>query len=162
MLTWSLFTVCQGFIGNFSMGTAVGLLFFLRFMVGLAEAPAFPGNARIVAAWFPTAERGIASAIFNSAQYFSTVVFAPLMGWLVTAFGWEHVFTVIGGIGVVVALIWIKVIYSPRQPPPVVDEAEFDYIEAGGALVDMDQRTPSPKSRARCSCTTSRCCCATG
>jgi MFS transporter, ACS family, glucarate transporter len=144
VLTWSLFTICQGFIGNFSMGTAVGLLFFLRFMVGLTEAPAFPGNARIVSAWFPAAERGFASAVFNSAQYFATVVFAPLMGWLVTALGWEHVFTVIGGIGVVAALIWIKVIYSPRQHPRL-SKGELDYIEAGGAQVDMDQKDAKPQ-----------------
>jgi hypothetical protein len=49
-----------------------------------------PGNARIVAAWFPTAERGTASAIFNSAQYFSTALFAPFTRWLTYRFGWEY------------------------------------------------------------------------
>jgi ACS family glucarate transporter-like MFS transporter len=85
IFTWSLFTVLQGFVGEFGMSTAMVALFMLRFLVGLAEAPSFPGNARIVAAWFPTAERGTASAIFNSAQYFATVLFAPLMGWIVYA-----------------------------------------------------------------------------
>ena len=33
--------------------TAVTVLFALRFLVGVAEAPSFPANARIVAAWFP-------------------------------------------------------------------------------------------------------------
>ena len=46
-------------------------------LVGLAEAPSFPANARIVAAWFPSNERGTASAFFNSGQYFATVMFAP-------------------------------------------------------------------------------------
>ncbi|MGW1737687.1 MFS transporter [Nocardia sp. NPDC001965] len=148
VLTWSLFTMFQGFIGNFSMGTAVGLLFMLRFLVGLAEAPAFPGNARVVAAWFPTSERGTASAVFNSAQYFSTIVFAPLMGWLVTALGWEHVFTVIGGIGVLFALLWTKVIYSPRRHPRL-SAGELSFIEAGGAQVDMDQPNTDPRTSGR-------------
>ncbi|STI63456.1 galactarate transporter [Escherichia coli] len=60
-----------------------------------------PANARIVAAWFPTKERGTASAIFNSAQYFSLALFSPLLGWLTFAWGWEHVFTVMGVIGFV-------------------------------------------------------------
>ncbi|MDT2005412.1 MFS transporter [Rhodococcus opacus] len=145
ILLWSTFTVLQGFLGNFSMGTAVGLLFLLRFLVGLSEAPAFPGNSRIVSAWFPTKERGTAAAIFNSAQYFSTVVFAPIMGWLVTALGWEHVFTVIGGVGIVLGLVWMKVIYSPRRHPRL-KQPEFDYLEAGGALVDMDE--PGEKKQA--------------
>lgn len=79
---WSLFTLLQGFIDLFSGFTIIIVLFMLRFVVGLAEAPSFPGNSRIVAAWFPAQERGTAVAIFNSAQYFATVIFAPIMaGW---------------------------------------------------------------------------------
>ena len=50
--------------------------------MGAAEAPSFPDNSRITSAWFPTAERGTAAAIFNSAQYFATVIFSPVMGWI--------------------------------------------------------------------------------
>src|SRR5260370_167289 len=82
ILIWSVFTFMQGAIGFFAGGTAIVLLFALRFLVGLAEAPSFPANARIVAAWFPGNERGTASAFFNSGQYFATVLFAPLMGWI--------------------------------------------------------------------------------
>ncbi|RMQ36259.1 MFS transporter, phthalate permease protein, partial [Pseudomonas syringae pv. actinidiae] len=60
IFTWSLFTLLQGYVGEFGISTAIVALFMLRFLVGLAEAPSFPGNARIVAAWFPTAERGTA------------------------------------------------------------------------------------------------------
>ncbi|MGC5376542.1 MFS transporter, partial [Salmonella enterica] len=67
---WSFFTFLQAGVTWMSTGAAVIALFLLRFMVGLAEAPSFPANGRIVAAWFPTKERGTASAIFNSAQYF--------------------------------------------------------------------------------------------
>ncbi|MET0337957.1 MAG: MFS transporter, partial [Caulobacter sp.] len=89
---WSIFTVVQGFSGFLTGGAVVAGLFAMRFMVGLAESPSFPGNARIVAAWFPGSERGTASAVFNSAQYFSLVAFAPLMGWLVHTFDWHSVF----------------------------------------------------------------------
>lgn len=142
ILLWSVFTMLQGAIGFFA-GAAVVLLFVLRFAVGLAEAPSFPGNSRIVAAWFPTRERGTAAAFFNSAQYFATVVFSPVMGWLVVSLGWQHVFTVIGGIGVVLALLWTKVIHPPRSHPRM-SKAELDHIEAGGALVDMDQKPAAP------------------
>src|SRR5919107_401041 len=78
---------------------AVAVLFALRFLVGAAEAPSFPANSRIVAAWFPASERGTASAIFNSAQYAATVVFAPLMGWVIHTYGWHAVFGVMGVFG---------------------------------------------------------------
>ena len=138
ILTWSCFTFLQGFIGSFDAATAVVVLFALRFLLGLAEAPSFPGNARIVAAWFPTAERGTASAIFNSAQYFATVMFAPLTGWLTYRFGWPYVFYVMGGIGFIMALLWAKVIYSPREHPRI-SAGELEHIQRGGGLVDMDQ-----------------------
>ncbi|STE83298.1 galactarate transporter [Escherichia coli] len=94
---WSLFTFLQGFVDMFPLAWAGISMFFMRFMLGFSEAPSFPANARIVAAWFPTKERGTASAIFNSAQYFSLALFSPLLGWLTFAWGWEHVFTVMGG-----------------------------------------------------------------
>ncbi|NBJ19657.1 MFS transporter [Burkholderia thailandensis] len=69
ILTWSVFTLAQGAIGLFTGMAAIVAVFSLRFLVGIAEAPSFPANSRIVAAWFPANERGTASAIFNSAQY---------------------------------------------------------------------------------------------
>jgi ACS family glucarate transporter-like MFS transporter len=134
---WSLFTLLQGTVGFFTGAAAVALLFALRLLVGAAEAPSFPGNSRITSAWFPTAERGTAVAIFNSAQYFATVLFAPLMGWLVSTQGWQSVFYVMGTLGIAVALIWTKTIYAPKDHP-LVNRAELAYIEAGGAMIDLD------------------------
>jgi ACS family glucarate transporter-like MFS transporter len=141
---WSLFTMLQGYVGVLGPGLAVIALFTLRFLVGAAEAPSFPGNSRIVAAWFPTAERGTAAAIFNSAQYFATVLFAPLMGWIVHTFGWQHVFSVMGLLGILLAFVWLKVIHSPKDHPRI-SKAELEYIEKGGALINMDQRKESGK-----------------
>ncbi|EGI96556.1 putative glucarate transporter domain protein [Shigella boydii 3594-74] len=51
---WSLFTFLQGFVDMFPLAWAGISMFFMRFMLGFSEAPSFPANARIVAAWFPT------------------------------------------------------------------------------------------------------------
>lgn len=112
---WSFFTLLQGAIGFFSAGTAIILLFALRFLVGLSEAPSFPGNGRVVASWFPSSERGTASAFFNSAQYFAIVIFSPLMGWLTHSFGWHSVFVVMGIAGILLAVIWLKTVYEPKK-----------------------------------------------
>ena len=123
---WSLFTLVQGLIGSFqSVTTVVIILFALRFFVGLAESPSFPANSRIVAAWFPSAERGTAAAIFNSGQYFATVLFAPIMGYITFTFGWEYVFFFMGTIGIIVAFVWLKTIYNPKDHPKI-NQAELD------------------------------------
>ena len=144
VLLWSLVTLLQGLVGVVPAAAAVTVLFGLRFLLGLAEAPSFPGNSRIVSAWFPTAERGTASAIFNSAQYFALVLFSPIMGAITHAYGWRYVFFVMGAIGIALAAWLARSIYSPAEDPRVSRE-ELAYIERGGALVHLDQ----PQSAAR-------------
>ncbi len=148
IFTWSVFTLMQGTIGFLAGGAAVMMLFALRFAVGFAEAPSFPGNSRVVAAWFPGNERATASAVFNSAQYFATVIFAPLMGWLTHSFGWHWVFGVMGGLGIVMAGVWMKTVYAPKDHPRI-NQAELDYIAAGGGLVNMDDGKKSAASAAQ-------------
>jgi MFS family permease len=65
----------------------------------LAESPGMPADVRIVAAWFPASERGTATQFFNTSQYFATVVFAPIMGWITYALDWRYVFIFVGMVG---------------------------------------------------------------
>lgn len=139
ILLWSLFTATQGLVGLIAGISAMAMLFVMRFLVGLAEAPSFPGNARLVAAWFPGRERGTASAIFNSAQYFSLVAFAPLMGWLVHTFGWRSVFFTMGLLGIVAALIFYAFVHGPDRHP-AINKAEYDLIRDGGGQVTMETK----------------------
>ena len=135
---WSLFTAATAYVGLFAIGIVFPVLFALRLMLGIAEGPSFPANSRIVAAWFPSQERGVASAIFNSAQYFAQVLFAPIMGIVVTTLGWKHVFTIMGGVGLLFAVVILKVLHAPKDHPGA-NRAELDYLAQGGALVDLDQ-----------------------
>lgn len=135
---WSLFTLMTGLAGFVTGATAVAFIFAMRFMVGTSEAPSFPANSRIVASWFPASERGTAAAIFNSAQYGSTVFFAPLMGWLAHTWGWHSVFTVLGLLGIAFLPLFRKIVKSPKEHPQVND-AEIEYISAGGALISLDE-----------------------
>ncbi len=134
---WSLFIFLIGFTGFLKGRIAFAVLFGLLLLAGFALAPAFPGNGRFVAAWFPTSERGTASAIFNSSQYFSLVLFAPLMSWITHQFGWQYVFGRWASLGMVLTPVWFKVAYSPKEHP-TVSSAELDYIEKGGAMVNME------------------------
>lgn len=145
IFSWSVVTVLQGFVGFWTGAAAVTVLFILRFMVGICESPSFPGNSRVVAAWFPKQERATAAAIFNSAQYFATVIFAPLMGWLTHSYGWPAAFFFMGALGILVSGIWLKVVRAPSQHP-AVNKLELDYIAEGGGLVNMDNPAASKTS----------------
>ncbi|MDE3098222.1 MAG: MFS transporter [Verrucomicrobiota bacterium] len=134
---WSFFVFLMGFAGYLRPHAAYAALFMLMFLTGFSFAPTFPGNGRFVAAWFPARERGTASAIFNSSQYFSLVLFAPLMGWIVHAWGWEYVFWLMGALGMALTPAWFILAHSPRGHPRV-SESELKYVEQGGGLVNMD------------------------
>lgn len=135
VVVWSCFTVMMGMV-HF-IGMVVPLLLALRFLLGAAESPVGPASGRIIAAWFPSSERGIAGAIFNSAQYLSLAVFTPVMGWLCYTYGWEYVFIIMGVIGLVIAAAWWKFYYLPVDHPAMNSE-ELEYIRAGEGLVDLE------------------------
>ncbi len=143
---WSATTLLQAAAGLLTPGVlAISCLFGLRLLLGLGEAPSFPANGRIVATWFPTAERGLASAIFNAAQYAATIIFSPIMGTLADRFGWPSVFAFMGCLGLGLWAAWPFLIHAPRKHP-WVNQAEVDYIEQGGGLVDIDQAKRPPFS----------------
>ncbi|NVO15140.1 MAG: MFS transporter [Rhodoplanes sp.] len=138
LILWSLVTFGMGFAPWFAAPFV--MLMIMRFVLGICESPVTPGSARVLAAWFPSGERGMAGSIFNSAQYIALVLFSPLMGWLSHRFGWESVFTVMGSIGLLLAFVWNLGFFVPaRHPRP--NPAEISYIAAGGALIDVDADT---------------------
>jgi|SRR5580658_1187330 ACS family glucarate transporter-like MFS transporter len=137
ILGWACWAILSGFTGYLSAPAAFYVLFVLRLLSGFAQSPVFPGNGRIVAAWCPTAERGRASAIFNSSQYFSLVLFAPLMGWIGHVMGWNWCFWFAGLIALALGVVWFRVIYGVKTHPHI-SPFEIELIERGGGLVSLD------------------------
>ena len=141
---WSVFTLLQAYVTWISVVPVMISLFLLRLLLGVSESPSFPANARIVANWFPHAERGTASAIFNASQYFSLVAFAPLMGWLAEHHGWRSVFWSMGLIGLAAVVLFWVVVDSPARHK-WISKKEYDFIEKNGALVNLDKPADKPQ-----------------
>ncbi|MES2390267.1 MAG: MFS transporter [Acidobacteriota bacterium] len=135
IVCWSICAFFIALAGHLPLATAFTVLFLLRLLSGLAQSPVFPGNGRIVAAWFPAAERGRASAIFNASQYFALVAFGPVFGWLTQRFGWSSCFLFMGATGLVLAWAWKLLVYDVKEHPRI-SEAEVSHIELGGGLVN--------------------------
>ena len=127
MTFWSLFTLAQGLVHG------IGALFVFRLGLGVSEAPCFPTNSRVVATWFPQSERAMATGTYTVGEYIGLAFFSPFLFMLMGAFGWRSLFYVVGGVGLVFGLIW-WVFYREPHDHPSVNQAELDYIEAGGGL----------------------------
>ncbi|MDR6449722.1 MFS transporter [Paraburkholderia sp. 22099] len=127
MTLWSLCTLAQGLVNG------VGGLFAFRLGLGVSEAPCFPTNSRVVAAWFPQSERAMATGTYTVGEYIGLAFFSPFLFMLMGAFGWRSLFLVVGGAGIVFGGIWWMFYREPRDHPSA-NQAELDYIEAGGGL----------------------------
>jgi MFS transporter, ACS family, D-galactonate transporter len=132
-LAWSAATLLLGFVSGFAS------LFALRFAVGLAEAPAFPVNNRVVSTWFPQRERGRATSTYASGQYIGSALLSPLLFWMAVNHGWRSVFLFTGLAGIASAIVWFALYREPRESTHA-NAAEIDLIAAGGALTAMAPR----------------------
>jgi ACS family D-galactonate transporter-like MFS transporter len=124
---WSLATFFQGTISN--LNTLLGL----RFALGVAEAPAYPTNSRVVRAWFPQSERARANGIYSVGQYFGLAFLSPLLFWIAASMGWRALFLMAGGLGLAFSFVWLRLYREPHESKSV-NQAELDYIKAGGGL----------------------------
>ncbi|OAJ63016.1 D-galactonate transporter DgoT [Paraburkholderia ginsengiterrae] len=127
MTFWSLCTLAQGTVHG------IGALFAFRLGLGVSEAPCFPTNSRVVATWFPQSERAMATGTYTVGEYIGLAFFSPFLFMLMGAFGWRSLFYVVGGVGLVFGVIWWIFYREPRDHPSA-NQAELDYIEAGGGL----------------------------
>lgn len=92
----SLVSIALWGVASLAAAVAPGLLFFFaaRLLLGVGEAPTFPANAKAVGAWFPDAERSMATAIFDSAAKLANATGVPLLGFLLLHIGWRMSFGV--------------------------------------------------------------------
>lgn len=140
IIAWSLFTAAIGSVALMPLGLAFFAVFALRFLVGVAEAPCFPSNSKIVSMWFPTAERRTATSIFNASQYFAAVVFTPLLAWISTRWGWPWIFYVMGAAGILIGIVFVIRIKAPVDQP-LLSHNELQVMRAGGA--NLQEHPPS-------------------
>ncbi|MBD1552327.1 MFS transporter [Pseudomonas typographi] len=137
LLFWAMFTFTMGFCASLPITWAIAGLFVLRVVIGAAEAPIFPANNRANLIWFPRSERGTTAAVFTASQYFAKVCFAPLMGFITQYAGWPYVYWLMGVLGVMTAVLALKSMAAPGENRGC-NQAERDYIEAGGGQVGLD------------------------
>lgn len=127
---WSLATVGLGFVGS------VAGLIGLRLLVGALEAPSYPINSRVVTTWFPERERATAVGFYTSGQFVGLAFLSPVLYALQNAFGWQMVFLVTGGVGVVWAAVWYACYREPTDFRGA-NAAEIALIKEGGGFVDL-------------------------
>jgi len=122
---WSLFTALM------AATRSLNGLIATRIGVGVFEAPCFPANSRVLATWFPQRERARANAVYSFGQYVGLGFLSVPLFWITQRFGWRGLFIVVGLFGMAFGVVWWLVYRNPTESA-TVNQAELDYIEAGG------------------------------
>lgn len=123
---WSLATLMTAIVSG------LGLIILSRILLGVAEAPAFPGASKATGYWFPTRERGLATSAFDAAAKFSNVIGVPLVAVFVSIWGWRAGFFLTAILSFLYFILFWFTYHDPRESKRLSKE-EHTYIVEGGA-----------------------------
>lgn len=114
---WSAFTCITGAcIGLYS-------LIVVRFLFGAGEAGAYPNAARILARWFPVAERGRVQGIMLGCSLVGAAAAPVFAQFCIDQIGWRWTFVAFGLVGIV----WSKLFFAWFRDNP----ADHSAVNAG-------------------------------
>ncbi|HVH72812.1 MAG TPA: MFS transporter [Candidatus Dormibacteraeota bacterium] len=121
-------------VASFGAAVSSGIrgFFAARFLLGIGEAPTFPANAKAVGYWFPSAERSLATAIFDAAAKFASAIGVPLIGILLLHFGWRWSFAATGFVSLLYFALFYWLYRNPSEDK-ALSAVEREFIARGGA-----------------------------
>jgi predicted MFS family arabinose efflux permease len=106
---WSLSQLMIGFARSFAG------IFACRFSLGIFEAAAQPGGARIISRIIPRQDRTLANSILISggsiAASFAPIIVISLNNWI----GWRYAFIFLGMLGICWTIFWISWFKPPEE-----------------------------------------------
>ncbi|MDE3063372.1 MAG: MFS transporter [Acidobacteriota bacterium] len=119
---WSCFTALTGWCRGFWQ------LAGARFFFGMGSAGAYPNAAGVIARWFPARERARSQGFVWAASRFggmlAPVFIVPVQAWL----GWRAVFWMLGGAGILWAVVWLRFFHNYPEDDPRITQEELAEI----------------------------------
>ena len=109
LLCWSVFTALTGLAGSFFV------LFLARLGVGVGEAGGVAPAYALIADYFRPASRARALGFYSLGIPIGSALGYLLGGYLTTAFTWRTAFMFLGGIGVLLAPVFLLTIREPER-----------------------------------------------
>ena len=136
IVVWSIVSAAHALAPTF------GVLFALRLLLGVTEAPAFPSAAQSVRRALPPGDRSAAFGLLFTGSSFGAAVAAPLAIWLDVHYGWRTAFVVASLLGLAWVPLWLAVTRAPAvravlaRPDAGVEAGGAPSVSAAALLVD--------------------------
>ena len=124
ILIWGVFAFAAGLVQNYTQ------LLIVRFLLGVAEGGIWPAILVLISHWFPARERARAYGFWMMNIAISSIITAPLSGWILTWGDWRTLFFIEGAFPFVVAApIWWWLVADRPSQASWVSRDECEYIE---------------------------------
>lgn len=133
-ITWALLTVVTALIPGtdvLSVGIIVAALVVTRFLVGVAHAPFFPVTiGGTIASWFPVKQWGLPNGLSSTGLTLGAAATAPIVVWLMEAYGWRAALLLTAPIGLIVAAVYRWYVTDDPGDHPRISEDELALIKS--------------------------------
>jgi MFS transporter, ACS family, D-galactonate transporter len=137
MIVWSTGGMLTGVAFSFAT------LLVARLVLGAGEAAGLPAGSRVLREWAPRNERGLATGILNAGVYIGPALGAPLVGWLISDWGWRASFYVTGLIGIVFGVLWLVFYRLPERAQWICDGERRKILTERDYAVTITERPSS-------------------
>ena len=127
---WGVFTALTALVPP-GLAVSVALLLGTRFLLGAGEAVLFPSSNKLVSAWIPSSERGLANGLIFAGVGAGAGITPPLIIYILTHWGWHVSFYASASIGLLVGLGWFLLVRDKPRSHPFASTEEVKKIEAG-------------------------------
>jgi ACS family hexuronate transporter-like MFS transporter len=117
-----------------------------RFLLGAGESANWPAATKAVSEWFPSRERGLATALFDSGSSIGGAISPFIVLWIYFRWGWRPAFVIPGVLGFVWLIAW-RCLYHPPESHPRISEAELQLISADKLTYTLAEQRRCPRWR---------------
>lgn len=110
-----------------SLANSFGFLYAARVALGISESPFFTSGLKVADKWFNKTERALPVSIVNTGSQIANAIAPPLLTFLMLTMSWRGMFLVIGALGIVIALVWLRIYRDPTMKEQfIIKGAEFE------------------------------------
>lgn len=143
-IAWSVLTVITALIPGtdvLSITAIVVALMVARFLIGMVQAPFFPVTiGGSIASWFPVRQWGLANGLTSTGLTLGAAATAPIIVWLMGAYGWRSALLVTAPTGLLVAVLFRWYVSDAPEAHPKITDEELSLIASdrppGGDVPD--------------------------
>lgn len=108
------------------VGAGFGVILASRAVLGAAEGPAAPVAIHLLYKWFPPESRNLPSALLIAAAPLGVVLAAPMLGSLITGYGWRSAFVAVTVAGLLWSVAWFFFGHDGEEPDTAAPTAVQD------------------------------------